>query len=125
MLFDMLCCVHVPLGRRALQTKLNEVHKSKCCACILSQLYDLQYVVCTHVRQLFTSCTPSLPSCIIKACMSSRLCQQVVPSDDFEEADNDDSASPSLLNDELRQEMRSRQAKMHRLPPLPPKLAMQ
>ena len=44
----------------------------------------------------------------------ARLCRQVVPSDDLEEADNDDSASPSLLNDELRQEVRSRRAKMHR-----------
>lgn len=39
---------------------------------------------------------------------------QVVPSDDLEEAEGEEAASPSLLNDELRQEMRARQAKMHR-----------
>ena len=44
----------------------------------------------------------------------AKLCQQVVPSDDLEEADSDDSPSPSLLNDELRQEVLSRRAKMHR-----------
>lgn len=44
----------------------------------------------------------------------ARLCRQVVPSDDLEEADSNESASPSLLNDELRQEVRSRRAKMHR-----------
>ena len=42
-----------------------------------------------------------------------KLCRQVVQSSDLEEADSEDSASPSLLNDELRQEMQARQAKMH------------
>ena len=37
-----------------------------------------------------------------------------MPSDDLEEAEGEEAASPSLLNDELRQEMRARQAKMHR-----------
>ena len=40
-----------------------------------------------------------------------------MPSDDLEEGDSEDSGSPSLLNDELRQEMRSRRAKMHRSAP--------
>ena len=42
------------------------------------------------------------------------FCIQVVPSDDLEEDDSEEAASPSLLNDELRQEQRARQAKMHR-----------
>ena len=37
-----------------------------------------------------------------------------MPSNDLEEADGEEQPSPSLLNDELRQEMRARQAKMHR-----------
>jgi len=41
-----------------------------------------------------------------------------VPSNDLEEADGEEQSSPSLLNDELRQEMRARQAKMHRYWPL-------
>ncbi|KAL0039331.1 hypothetical protein WJX79_003743 [Trebouxia sp. C0005] len=38
---------------------------------------------------------------------------EVVPSNDLEDADDEEQSSPSLLNDELRQEMRARQAKMH------------
>ncbi len=41
-----------------------------------------------------------------------------MPSNDLEEADGEEQSSPSLLNDELRQEMRARQAKMHRYWPL-------
>lgn len=43
-----------------------------------------------------------------------------MPSNDLEEADGEEQSSPSLLNDELRQEMRARQAKMHRYLPMHP-----
>ncbi len=49
-------------------------------------------------------------------CIKCNLHLQVVPSEDLEEADSEEAPSPSLLNDELRQEMQARQAKMHRYP---------
>ena len=71
-----------------------------------------EYLVFSN--QLHAPCSPCSSSCHA----DTRLRQQVVPSDDLEEGDSEDTGSPSLLNDELRQEMRSRRAKMHRYTPI-------
>ena len=85
----------------------------ECCSTHVALVYWTVYFVTNQLCIPIALCSNKLwhAECEVST-------KQVVPSDDLEEGDSEDAGSLSLLNDELRQEMRSRRAKMHRFAPI-------